>query len=199
MLFVGWSCLQDSLVSADHIKRRVTQVSAPQTHARCPTGISPRSNAGGRVTADAIRSLTISQQLLGTREIFVVHHTDCGMETFENADLAKILKDAFGVDASGQDFLPFKGVDKSVADDVELLQRSDTILKGTPIIGLVYDVKTGAARPDRCTAGAVAPPPWRSEKKGCGCRPAPSLTVVAAALSGFLRAQLKEVVNTTKN
>lgn len=75
-----------------------------------------------------------------------MHHTDCGMETFENADLAKILKDAFGVDASAKDFLPFKGVEKSVETDVELLQKSDTIIKGTPIIGLVYDVKTGAVR-----------------------------------------------------
>src|SRR5438094_9089696 len=58
-------------------------------------------NAGGRASDDAIRSLAISQQLLGTREIVVIHHTDCGMLTFSNEDLRAKLKRDLGADASG--------------------------------------------------------------------------------------------------
>src|SRR6184192_2490639 len=64
-------------------------------------------NAGGRASGDALRSLIISQQLLGTSEVVVIHHTDCGMLTFGNAELQRRLKDSFDADASGIDFLPF--------------------------------------------------------------------------------------------
>ena len=56
-------------------------------------------NAGGRATADALRSLIISQQLLGTREIVVIHHTDCGMLTFTDDQLRRQLRERFGVPA----------------------------------------------------------------------------------------------------
>ena len=61
-------------------------------------------NAGGRVTEDMIRSLVISQQQMGTREIVVLHHTDCGAQTFNNEDFQEHLKCELGVDVSGQDF-----------------------------------------------------------------------------------------------
>src|SRR5262249_11266596 len=64
-------------------------------------------NAGGRASDDAIRSLVISTELLGTNEIAVMHHTDCGMLKFTNDDLRTKLSSERGVDASGVDFLPF--------------------------------------------------------------------------------------------
>src|ERR1700682_2775250 len=67
-------------------------------------------NAGGRAR-DALRSLVISQRLLGTNEIAVIHHTDCGMLTFTNPDLhAKVKKD-LGADSSHIDFLPFRDLE----------------------------------------------------------------------------------------
>ena len=65
-------------------------------------------NAGGRASDDAIRSLTISYKLLGTREFVVIHHTDCGMLTFTNEQLRDQLHRDLGADASAIDFLPFK-------------------------------------------------------------------------------------------
>src|SRR3954462_770912 len=70
-------------------------------------------NAGGRAR-DALRSLVISQRLLGTNEIAVIHHTDCGMLTFTNRDLQAKVKQELGADASGIDFLPFDDVEESV-------------------------------------------------------------------------------------
>src|SRR5438445_13673765 len=74
-------------------------------------------NAGGRASDDTIRSLAISQQLLGTNEVVVIHHTDCGMLTFSNEDLRKKLKQELNADAEHIDFLPFKNLEQSVRDD----------------------------------------------------------------------------------
>lgn len=100
-------------------------------------------NAGGRASDDAIRSLVISQQLLGTEAIVVVHHTDCGMLTFSNDDLRGKVNDVFGVDASGIDFLPFSDVDQSVRDDVQAIRANPMIPAAIPVRGYVYDVRTG--------------------------------------------------------
>jgi len=94
-------------------------------------------NAGGRVTEDMIRSLVISQQQLGTREIVVLHHTDCGAQTF------KYLHKELGVDVSEQDFLPFTDVEESVREDMALLRQSPLIPADVKISGAVYDVDTG--------------------------------------------------------
>src|SRR6266487_2079090 len=75
-------------------------------------------NAGGRASEDAIRSLVISERLLGTTEIVVIHHTDCGMMTFTNAQLAAKIKQDLRADVSGRDFLPFSDLEQSVRDDV---------------------------------------------------------------------------------
>jgi carbonic anhydrase len=99
-------------------------------------------NAGGRA-ADALRSLVISQRLLGTQEVLVVHHTDCGMLTFDNPTLYGICQEQLGADASDIDFLPFSDVEQSVRDDVEIIRSSPLIAKDTPVTGFVYDVKTG--------------------------------------------------------
>ena len=100
-------------------------------------------NAGGRVTEDMIRSLVISQQQMGTREIVVLHHTDCGAQTFNNEDFQEHLKCELGVDVSGQDFLPFQDIDESVREDMKLLQESPLIPDDVVISGAVYDVDTG--------------------------------------------------------
>ena len=100
-------------------------------------------NAGGRVTEDMIRSLVISQQQLGTREIVVLHHTDCGAQTFKNEEFATFLNQELGVDVSGQDFLPFTDVEESVREDVALLRQSPLIPADVEISGAVYDVDTG--------------------------------------------------------
>lgn len=104
-------------------------------------------NAGGRPSDDAIRSLVISQLLLGTREILVIHHTDCGMLTFSNADLRSKIKADLGADASSIDFLPFSDLAQSVRDDVAALRQSPLLLKDAPISGFIYDVKTGGVTP----------------------------------------------------
>lgn len=103
-------------------------------------------NAGGRVTDDVIRSLVISQQQMGTREIVVLHHTDCGAQTFQNEVFQKQLKQELGVDVSGKDFLPFQDIDESVREDMRLLRESPLIPDDVVISGAVYDVDTGSMR-----------------------------------------------------
>jgi len=99
-------------------------------------------NAGGRA-ADALRSLVISQRLLGTNEVAVIHHTDCGMLTFTNEQLREQIRRELGADVSALDFLPFADVERSVRDDVAQLRASPLIPRDVPIRGFVYDVRTG--------------------------------------------------------
>ena len=98
-------------------------------------------NAGGRA-ADAIRSLVISQQLLGTREVVVIHHTDCGMLTFTDDQLRQKLRDDLGVQTTDA-FLPFSDLEQSVRDDVAAIRTSPLLLKDVPVRGFIYDVRTG--------------------------------------------------------
>jgi len=102
-------------------------------------------NAGGRA-ADAVRSLVISQQLLGTREVVVIHHTDCGMLTFTDEQLRQKVRDELGA-VTDTAFLSFSDLDQSVRDDVAAIRESRLLLKGVPVTGFVYDVKTGRLRP----------------------------------------------------
>jgi len=118
-------------------------------------------NAGGRASDDAIRSLVISYKLLGTREWFVIHHTNCGMETFTDEVmrglLASSLKTA-SVDASGWhdsgegpgstegnyiDWLTIKDNAQSVVEDVTRIRQHPLVPKSIPIYGYIYDVKSG--------------------------------------------------------
>lgn len=101
-------------------------------------------NAGGRA-ADAVRSLVISQQLLGTREVVVIHHTDCGMLTFTDAQLKQKLRDELGAETDIA-FLSFSDLEQSVRDDVAAIRESRLLLRGVPVTGFVYDVKTGRLR-----------------------------------------------------
>ena len=106
-------------------------------------------NAGGRA-AEALRSLAISQQLLGTREVVVIHHTDCGMLTFTNeqirATIATNLGDAAAGLANGLDFQPFPEVYQSVRDDLAII-RSSALIMDVPVAGFVYDVQSGRLLP----------------------------------------------------
>ncbi|KDQ30447.1 hypothetical protein PLEOSDRAFT_1111315 [Pleurotus ostreatus PC15] len=108
-------------------------------------------NAGG-VARDALRSLIISQRLLGTREIAVYHHTGCGLVTMTTPGLQKLVKDADPTNAEAGkqidniDFLEYgPDLEKSVRDDVQFLQNSPLILKGTKITGWIWDVETEKA------------------------------------------------------
>lgn len=118
-------------------------------------------NAGGRASDDAIRSLVISYKLLGTREWFVVHHTDCGMALFTDDIMCDLLgkslepavRDASGwrdvgkgpgsTEAAYIDWLTFKNEVDSVTDDVRRIRNHPLVPKNIPIYGYVYDVRTG--------------------------------------------------------
>lgn len=95
-----------------------------------------------------MRSVVISQQLLGTREIALFHHTDCGMLTFKNEDLRRTLKEKYPSatkEIEAIDFLPFPELEKSVKDDIEFLKEHPLVLDETTITGWIYDVETGKA------------------------------------------------------
>lgn len=118
-------------------------------------------NAGGRASDDAIRSLVISYKLLGTREWFVIHHTNCGMEFFtddlmrgllasslETAELgAQGFRDVGKGPGSGEgqfiDWLTIKDAKQAVVDDVTRIRQHPLVPKTIAIYGYIYDVKTG--------------------------------------------------------
>ena len=95
-----------------------------------------------------MRSIIISQRLLGTREIAIYHHTGCGMTTFSSPILQSIVKNANpgNAEAAKQvdaiDFLEFEDLEESVRDDVKFLKDSPLLLKETKITGWIYDVDT---------------------------------------------------------
>ena len=118
-------------------------------------------NAGGRASDDAIRSLVISYKLLGTREWFVIHHTNCGMEFFTNdvmrGLLANSLETAALTDKGFQDvgegpgsragefieWLTIRDQEQSVRDDVQRIREHPLVPKNIAVYGYVYDVKSG--------------------------------------------------------
>ena len=104
-------------------------------------------NAGGAITEDAIRSLVISQRLLGTREIILIHHTDCGMLTFDNPTVHDLLHERQGVDASEIDFLPFPDVAARVAESVRSVRESGLLPADYELHPFVYDVQSGRLLP----------------------------------------------------
>jgi len=100
-------------------------------------------NAGGRASDDALRSLIISSQLLGTRQVMVIHHTDCGMLTFTNEDVWGKLEAETGSSARDIDFLPFSNLDDSVREDVRTIRANRFLPQDAEVTGWVYDVRTG--------------------------------------------------------
>lgn len=99
-------------------------------------------NAGGRAR-DALRSLVISQRLLGTTEVAIIHHTDCDSLTFTNESLREKVLIDIGADCRSMDFLPIVDVRQSVRDDIAFLRRSTLLHETTPIRGFVLDVASG--------------------------------------------------------
>lgn len=118
-------------------------------------------NAGGRASEDAIRSLVISYKLLGTREFFVVHHTNCGMEFFSNEvmrnllgsslETAELTSNGFRDVGKGPgsragefiEWLTIKDQKQSVRDDVERIRNHPLIPKSIAVYGYIYDVQSG--------------------------------------------------------
>jgi carbonic anhydrase len=118
-------------------------------------------NAGGRASDDAIRSLVISYKLLGTREFFVVHHTNCGMEFFSNEVMRELLASSLetaeltpkGFRDVGRgpgshageyiEWLTIRDQAQAVIDDVERIRNHPLVPKSIPIYGFVYDVSSG--------------------------------------------------------
>ena len=100
-------------------------------------------NAGGIVTEDAVRSLIISHELLGTREFLVINHTDCGMLTFKDKDLQNKLTKKTGVNAAKVNFHAFGDLEENVRTQVERIRTNPFLPKDIPVTGFVYDVRSG--------------------------------------------------------
>jgi carbonic anhydrase len=103
-------------------------------------------NAGGIATDDAIRSLIISNELLGTKEFVVINHTDCGMLSFKDEDLQKRLKDKYGRDADNVEFHSFPNLEENVKKQVSKIRSHPLIPKDIPVTGFVYEVESGLLR-----------------------------------------------------
>jgi carbonic anhydrase len=133
-------------------------------------------NAGGRASDDAIRSLVISYKLLGTKEWFVIHHTDCGMEFFTNEVMAGLLASSLETAALGADgftdvgkgpgspegryinWLTIKDNAQSVVEDVQRIRNHPLVPNTIPVYGYIYDVRSGQLIevPDATKAGRPA-------------------------------------------
>ncbi|MFT3702080.1 MAG: carbonic anhydrase [Agriterribacter sp.] len=118
-------------------------------------------NAGGRASDDAIRSLIISHKLLGTREWFVIHHTDCGMQLFTDEIIRDLLSRSLttatidekgwrNVEEKGGShaadhiaFLTFKDLSASVIEDVQRIKNHPLVPDDVSVYGYIYEVKTG--------------------------------------------------------
>lgn len=132
-------------------------------------------NAGGRASDDAIRSLIISHKLLGTKEWFVIHHTDCGMQLFTDEIMRNLLSTSLltasitdagwknNDESGGSDeakfisFLTFTDLAKSVTEDVKRIKGHALVPKSIPVYGYIYDVKSGKLIevPDATRAGVA--------------------------------------------
>src|SRR5271168_4242296 len=118
-------------------------------------------NAGGRASDDAIRSLVISYKLLGTKEFFVIHHTNCGMEFFTNEVIRGLLANSLetaaltaegfkdigkGPGSRAGEFIEWLTVPnqrQAVVDDVQRIRAHPLVPKSIPVYGYIYDVKSG--------------------------------------------------------
>lgn len=102
-------------------------------------------NAGGVVTEDEIRSLAISQRLLGTEEIILIHHTDCGMLTFTDDQFKRSVQDDVGIKPAWATEA-FSDLDDDVRQSLARIKASPFIPHKESVRGFVYDVHTGALR-----------------------------------------------------
>jgi carbonic anhydrase len=102
-------------------------------------------NAGGVITDDEIRSLAISQHLLGTEEIMLIHHTDCGMLTFDDEQFKQRLEDESG-ERPEWEAHSFPDLDEDVRDSIRRIVESPFIPNKHNVRGFVYEVETGRLR-----------------------------------------------------
>jgi carbonic anhydrase len=102
-------------------------------------------NAGGVVTDDEIRSLAISQRLLGTEEIVLIHHTDCGMLTFTDDEFKRSVQDDVGIKPEWA-AEAFPDIDEDVRQSVARIKASPFIPRKDSVRGFIYDVHTGRLR-----------------------------------------------------
>ena len=102
-------------------------------------------NAGGVITDDEIRSLAISQRLLGTREILLIHHTDCGMLTFTDDELKQQIQEDVGVKPHFS-MESFSDLEEDVRQSMARIQASPFIPHKDTVRGFVYEVETGRLR-----------------------------------------------------
>ncbi|MGI8595302.1 MAG: beta-class carbonic anhydrase [Solirubrobacteraceae bacterium] len=102
-------------------------------------------NAGGVVTDDEIRSLAISQRLLGTEEIILIHHTDCGMLTFTDDDFRRSIQDDVGIEPQWSSEA-FDDLEEDVLQSMERIKASPFIPYKDRVRGFVYEVETGKLR-----------------------------------------------------
>jgi carbonic anhydrase len=102
-------------------------------------------NAGGVVTDDEIRSLAISQRLLGTEEIILIHHTDCGMLTFTDDEFKKSVQDDTGIKPEWA-AEAFDDLDTDVRQSIARIKASPFIPRKDSVRGFVYEVETGRLR-----------------------------------------------------
>ncbi|HEX8068083.1 MAG TPA: carbonic anhydrase [Thermoleophilaceae bacterium] len=111
------------------------------------------SNAGGVVTDDEIRSLAISQRLLGTEEIVLIHHTDCGMLTIDDEEFRQALEDEVGVRPDWPTEA-FDDLEEDVRRSIARIEASPFIPRKESVRGFVYDVATGELREVRPVTGS---------------------------------------------
>jgi carbonic anhydrase len=102
-------------------------------------------NAGGVVTDDEIRSLSISQRLLGTEEIILIHHTDCGMLTFTDDDFKRSVQDDVGIKPEWA-AEAFPDLDEDVRQSIARIKASPFIPRKDSVRGFVYEVESGRLR-----------------------------------------------------
>jgi carbonic anhydrase len=102
-------------------------------------------NAGGVITDDEIRSLAISQRLLGTEEIVLIHHTDCGMLTFTDDEFRRSIQDEIGIKPAWA-AEAFPDVEEDVRQSIARVKASPFIPKKESVRGFVYEVETGKLR-----------------------------------------------------
>jgi len=102
-------------------------------------------NAGGVITDDEIRSLTISQRLLGTREIILIHHTDCGMLTFSDDELKAQIHEEVGLKPHFS-MESFSDLEEDVRQSIARIQASPFISHKESVRGFIYEVETGRLR-----------------------------------------------------
>ena len=119
---------------------------------RLPRWLADYWQQAGASAKDALRSIIISEQLLGTTEVVLVKHTGCGMLTFKNEDAYGVVGKHLGSAAvdelknSNFDFLPFPKLEEAVEDDVKFLKDTKLVPDNVVISGWVYEVETGRTR-----------------------------------------------------